>query len=225
MGLMSGDNADNPAGRSGDDLFGEDAAATGRHRRNVEPGHHLPAAGMLLVAMPTLADPNFRRTVVYLVAHGPDGSAGLILNRRTETSVQSVLPTWTAGAARPQAVFAGGPVQRSGAMCLGITRAGVDPAEVPGAVRVAGSVLLIDLDSDPTAAAQRLDGVRIFAGHAGWGGGQLAAEIEQGAWRVCRGRSRDVVVGPRVDLWFRVLRRQGFPTAWQAYLPTDVRAN
>ena len=222
MGLMS---ADNSAGRSGDDLFGEDRAATGRHRRGVEPGDHPPAAGMLLVAMPMLVDSNFRRTVVYLVAHGPDGSAGLVLNRRTETMVRSVLPTWTAGAARPQAVFAGGPVQRSGAMCLGVTRAGVDPAEVPGAVRVAGSVMLIDLDSDPAAAAERLDGVRIFAGHAGWGSGQLAAEIAQGAWRVCRGRSTDVVAGPRTDLWFQVLRRQGFPTAWQAWLPSDVRSN
>ena len=180
---------------------------------------------MLLVATPTLLDPNFRRTVVYLVAHGADGSAGLVLNRRTETAVHSILPGWVARAAKPQAVFAGGPVQLSGAMCLGVTRTGVDPTEVPGVVRVSGSVVLVDLDSDPDDAALHMDGVRIFAGHSGWGPEQLDAEIAEGAWHVLPSRTSDVLAGPKLDLWFRVLRRQGFPLAWQAYLPADEHRN
>ena len=50
--------------------------------------------GMLLVATPDLRDPHFRRTVVYLVAHGSDGTVGVILNRPSETAVQNVLPSW-----------------------------------------------------------------------------------------------------------------------------------
>lgn len=184
-----------------------------------------PAAGMLLVAAPELLDPNFYRTVVYLVAHGDDGSAGLVLNRRTETAVHNILPNWTSQVVRPQAVYAGGPVQLSGAMCLGVSRTGVNPSEVRGVVRVAGSVVLVDLDSDPHETGSNLSGVRIFAGHAGWSEGQLAAEVAEGAWHVLPSLPGDVLTGPKHDLWFEVLRRQGFPLAWTAYVARDPHLN
>jgi putative transcriptional regulator len=203
--------AETPGQRPGDERFG------GRLRS--------PAAGMLLVATPMLTDPNFRRTVVYLIAHHDEGSAGLILNRRTETAVHNVLPGWTSQVSRPQALYAGGPVQTSGAMCLGVSKVGVDPADVDGVVRVAGSVVLVDLDSDPEATGHALSGVRIFAGHAGWAEGQLEEEIDEGAWYVLPCRPGDVLVGPRTDLWFEVLRRQGFPLAWDAYRPRDPDDN
>jgi putative transcriptional regulator len=186
---------------------------------------HRPAAGMLLVATADLRDPHFRRTVIYLVAHGEEGTAGLVLNRRTETAVHSVLPDWASHVARPQAVYAGGPVQPSGAMCLGVSRGGYFPGEGAGLVRVAGRVVLVDLDSEPEIAASTLSGVRIFAGHAGWGEGQLAAEIAEGAWYVVPGRDDDVLTGPMVDLYFRVLKRQGFPLTWEAYRPSDIERN
>ena len=216
---MSGDI---PDPHPGDGVFDDDAA-TERARRS--GAARMPAAGMLLVATPSLLDPNFRRTVVYLIAHSDEGTAGLVLNRRTETAVQNILPGWAQHSAKPPAIFAGGPVQLSGAMCLGVARVGVNPSEIDGTVRVAGSVVLVDLDGDADRIAQSLTGVRVFAGHSGWGDGQLAAEIAEGAWHVVPGRSRDVLAGPRDDLWFQVVRRQGFPLAWQAYLPTDPHRN
>jgi putative transcriptional regulator len=180
---------------------------------------------MLLVATSELQDPHFRRTVVYLVAHGEEGSAGLVLNRRTETAVHSVLPGWVPHTAKPQAVYAGGPVQPSGAMCLGVSRGGYFPGEGFGLVRVAGRVVLVDLDSEPATAAATLTGVRIFAGHAGWGEGQLVAEIAEGAWFVVPGLDNDILAGPMVDLYFRSLKRQGFPLAWEAYRPADLERN
>src|SRR6476620_2519312 len=66
--------------------------------------------GMLLVATPDLRDPHFRRTVVYLVAHGSDGTVGVILNRPSETAVQNVLPSWASHTSRPHAVFVGSDV-------------------------------------------------------------------------------------------------------------------
>ena len=179
---------------------------------------------MLLIASAELRDPHFRRTVIYLVAHGEEGSAGLVLNRRTETAVHSVLPDWAAHVARPQAVYAGGPVQPAGAMCLGISRGGYAPGG-SGLVRIAGRVVLVDLDTDPEEAAATLRGVRIFAGHAGWGEGQLAAEIAEGAWFVVPGVDDDVLAGPMVDLYFRALKRQGFPLAWEAYRPSEMERN
>src|SRR6476661_4801320 len=117
--------------------------------------------GMLLVATPDLRDPHFRRTVVYLVAHGDDGTVGVILNRPSETAVQNVLPGWASHTARPHAVFAGGPVQTSAAMCLGVCRMGTNPREVAGVVGVTGPVVLGDLDGDPGTVARSLRGIRI----------------------------------------------------------------
>jgi putative transcriptional regulator len=212
-----------------------DDQASGNEKRGGTPGSpgrrgrrrrvYQPAAGMLLVATSELQDPHFRRTVVYLVAHGEEGSAGLVLNRRTETAVHSVLPGWVSHVARPQAVYSGGPVQPSGAMCLGVSRGGYYPGEGFGLVRVAGRVVLVDLDSEPETAAATLSGIRVFAGHAGWGEGQLAAEIAEGAWFVIPGLDSDILTGPMVDLYFRSLKRQGFPLAWEAYRPADLERN
>ena len=181
--------------------------------------------GSLLVASPDLADPNFRRTVVYLIAHGDEGTVGVVLNRPSETAIHNVLPGWSGHASKPQAVFVGGPVQTSAAMCLGVCRPGVDPHRLASTARVTGPVVLVDLDADPDDLMGSLRGLRIFAGHAGWGAEQLADEVGEGAWYVLDGLPDDVLAGPRVDLWFRVLRRQPLPLALDAYHPGDLSRN
>jgi len=182
-------------------------------------------AGMLLVATPSLRDPHFRRTVVYLVAHSADGTVGVILNRPSETAVQNVLPGWASHTARPHAVFAGGPVQTSAAMCLGVCRTGTNPREVSGVVGVTGPVVLVDLDTDPSVVTQSLRGIRIYAGRAGWDAEQLVDEIVEGSWYVVPGLPDDVLAGPRTDLWFSVLRRQPYPMSLLAYHPGDLTRN
>lgn len=181
--------------------------------------------GTLLVATPSLADPNFRRTAVYLIAHGEEGTVGVVLNRPSETAVFNVLPAWAGHASRPPAVYVGGPVQTSAAMCLGVCRTGVDPDGLGATARVTGPVVLVDLDAEPEDLAGELRGLRIFAGHAAWGAEQLADEIGEGAWYVLDGLPDDILVGPRVDLWFRVLRRQPLPLALEAYHPGDLSRN
>lgn len=181
--------------------------------------------GMLLVATPELGDPHFRRTVVYLVAHGDDGTVGVILNRPSDTAVQNVLPSWASHTSRPHAVFAGGPVQTSAAMCLGVCRPGADPREIDGVVGVANPVVLVDLDSDPVDVTQSLRGIRIYAGRAGWEAEQLVDEIVDGSWYVVPSLPDDIIAGPRTDLWFSVLRRQRFPLALMAYHPGDLTRN
>lgn len=183
-------------------------------------------AGMLLVATPALRDPHFRRTVVYLVAHSSsDGTVGVILNRPSETAVQNVLPGWASHTARPHAVFAGGPVQTSAAICLGVCRTGTNPREVAGVVGVTGPVVLVDLDGDPGVVSQSLRGIRIYAGRAGWDAEQLVDEIVEGSWFVVPGLPDDVLAGPRTDVWFSVLRRQPYPMSLMAYHPVDLTRN
>lgn len=186
---------------------------------------NMASPGSLLVAAPRLTDPNFRRTVVYLIAHGAEGTIGVVLNRPSETAVHNVLPAWAGHASRPQAVFVGGPVQTNAAMCLGVTRTGVDPDGRPSMAQVTGPVVLVDLDAEPDTVTDDLRGLRIYAGHAGWGAEQLADEIGEGAWYVLPGLPDDLLAGPSTDLWFRVMRRQPLPLALQAYHPGDLSRN
>lgn len=181
--------------------------------------------GTLLVARPELVDANFRRTVVYVVGHGEDGTWGVILNRPSETPVHNVLPQWAPLTAKSQVIFMGGPVQPTAAMSLARCVRGVSPANREGMAQVAGQVGLLDLDSDPDDQKDALNGIRIFAGHAGWGEGQLESEIDEGMWDLVAGLPDDVLAGPRTDLWFQVLRRQPFPLTWQAYHPGELLRN
>jgi putative transcriptional regulator len=197
-----------------------DVAAHGRAEedRDVEPG-------TLLVAAPGLSDPNFRRTVVYVIEHRGEGTLGVVLNRPSDVSVQEVLPAWAPHTTRPKAVFVGGPVDAKTALCLAAFRPGHDPATIGGVVAVRGPVALVDLDSNPAELAPRLRGLRVFAGYSGWNSGQLAGEIGRGDWILVPALPDDVLASGSGDLWGRVLRRQGMPLALLSTFPADVAAN
>jgi len=181
--------------------------------------------GTLLVAAPSLADPNFRRTVVYIIDHRGEGTLGVVLNRPSEVAVLDVLPAWGSHVTRPQAIFVGGPVEQKTALCLAALRTGEDPAKITGVIGVRGPVALVDLDADPEILVPKLRGLRVFAGYAGWESEQLAGEIAREDWIVVPALPSDVLTPPKVDLWGRVLRRQGMPTALLATHPGDVRRN
>ncbi|MGH9171933.1 MAG: YqgE/AlgH family protein [Acidimicrobiales bacterium] len=78
-----------------------------------------PAKGRLLVATPALEDPNFYRTVVFLLAADGDGALGVVLNRPSDTSVDDIVPHWGLHASAPPVLFSGGPVQPNAAICVG----------------------------------------------------------------------------------------------------------
>lgn len=181
--------------------------------------------GTLLVAAPTMFDPNFRRTVVFVIDHRDEGTLGVVLNRPSEVPVGDVLPVWGGHVVEPRALFVGGPVEKKTALCLAALRTGETAASVPGVISVRGPVALVDLDSDPDALMPKVRGLRVFAGYAGWDGGQLAAEIDRGDWLVVPALPGDVLATPKRDLWTQVLRRQGLPTALLATHPGDLQRN
>jgi putative transcriptional regulator len=181
-----------------------------------------PLRGRLLVSTPGLRDPHFDRSVVLLVDHDENGALGVILNRPSATPVADVLPSWQDLASDPPLVFAGGPVDGTAAICLGSTRPGVDTE----AVRAVSPTLgVVDLDSDPALLAADVAYVRIFAGYAGWGAGQLDAEIEAGGWFVVDSLPGDAFTAAPGQLWRVVLRRQGGRLAFVATYPEDPGAN
>jgi putative transcriptional regulator len=173
--------------------------------------------GRLLVATPQLEDPNFRRTVVLMLDHGDEGALGIVVNRPMDVPVDSVLPDWQPHVTAPGRLFRGGPVGLDGA--LGVVGVPGDDEEPLGVRRILGALGLVDLDTPPEIVAGAVVGIRIFAGHAGWGAGQLEAEIDEGAWYVVDAEARDPFSDHPDDLWRAVLRRQRGELAFMSSYP------
>ena len=164
-------------------------------------------AGRLLVATPTLSDPNFSRSVVAVLEHdAAEGSVGVIVNRPTDIDVVDYLPWLEDVTCRPPVVFVGGPVQRE--IAIGVHR-----------VHDAGPAIVEDLEDPPGAP------LRVFSGYAGWGAGQLEAELDEGSWIVAEQETSDAFDPDPATLWRRVLQRQRGPVAMLATYPLDLSSN
>jgi len=180
-------------------------------------------AGKLLIAEPMLGDPNFDRTVVFMIEHSEDGALGVVLNRPTDLEVGAVLHEWADLAAEPPVLYMGGPVEQNGVLALGRRR--VDAPELPGWSPVLGDVGTIDLHLGPDGVAGGLAGIRFFAGYSGWGEGQLEGELAEAAWLVVPATADDVFA-PRPDvMWRQVLKRQGGKVAMLADFPAHPSLN
>ncbi len=182
--------------------------------------------GRLLVAAPALRDPNFDRTVVLVLEHGPDGALGVVLNRPTDTDLYSALPRWERFAADPSVVFEGGPVAPTAAICLGRASAPENAeAEPDGWHPLFAGLATIDLERDPEDLTQPVHDIRVFAGYAGWGGGQLDGEVANDDWIVTDFRPDDAFTADPDALWRQVLGRKGGAYALLATMPPDPSVN
>lgn len=177
--------------------------------------------GRLLVASPELDDVAFARTVVLVVAHEDDGAVGLVLNRPSRTPVDEAIDGWDAHLAGPAVLFGGGPVEPDGIVAVARTVPGADEDDGD----VADGIRLIDLDADPGEVTRQVTGLRVFAGHAGWGPGQLERELREGAWFVVDAVPDDVVSDEPERLWRDVLRRQVGALGLVATYPDDPSEN
>ena len=179
-------------------------------------------AGRLLVATPLLGDPNFDRTVVLMLEHNDEGALGVVLNRPSEIDLAGPLPDWDRLAAPPSVVFVGGPVSQGAVIALARVEAERDSEAWS---RVLPQVGVLDLTVDLTAVGIDVEEVRVFTGYAGWGPGQLEAEIEEGAWFVVDAEPADAMADDPEALWRTVLRRQRGALAKFAWYPRDPSVN
>lgn len=180
-------------------------------------------AGQLLVSRPDMLDPNFDGTITFLLEHGSDGAVGIVLNRPSNLFVSDPFPDWIDLAAEPRQVFQGGPVQTNAIIALGRHRVDAPPDAV---FDLPFGLVSVDLDDQPALLrGSGLVDLRIFAGYAGWGSGQLEGEIATGAWWVVPGTADDVFTSAPHHLWSEVLRRAGGEMRWFAHLPGDPSIN
>ncbi len=184
--------------------------------------------GRLLVATPMLGDPNFRRAVVLVVEHErEEGTLGVVLNRPTQVPVAQVLESWTDLVTGPAVVFRGGPVSPDSAVALALVPGEGEPLgwRPLDGTPIMSRIGLVDLDAPPEILAAEIVSFRIFAGYAGWGSGQLQAEIDEGAWYVLAAEPGDAFAAEPERLWPGVLRRQGGDLALVATFPDDPSLN
>jgi putative transcriptional regulator len=183
--------------------------------------------GDLLVATPSLLDPNFARTVVLILDIDENGALGVVLNRPSDVPVREILPDWTDVTGNPDVLFQGGPVSTDSALAVGASMTfDTDPSVEPvGFRRLYDDVGIVDLDTPTEIVAPALTGMRIFAGYAGWGDDQLQAEIAEGSWYVVPSIAADLFGTDPLGLWRRVLRRQPGELAWVSTQPLDPTMN
>ena len=152
--------------------------------------------GHLLIAAPSLFD-YFRRTVVLVIEHTPEGAMGVVLGRSSETRVADAVPALADLPGADELVQLGGPVAPDSVVALG-------DFEQPGeaGLQVVGSLGTLDPESD-NRSLRRL---RVYAGYAGWSAGQLDGELEQEAWIVVDADPEDPF--REGDLWSGALTRR-----------------
>ena len=157
------------------------------------------AVGVVLVSRPALDDPNFTESVLLLIYHDSNGSLGILLNRPTNLRPSRVFPDVEALADYADTVFFGGPL---------------DPSQVLVALRdpppgtVEGDPIIDDVYITADAAVIESlstqlgwDRMRVYAGHAAWGPGQLQGEIDAGDWSLMPGHADLVFATEPLELW------------------------
>lgn len=156
------------------------------------------------MASPGLLDPNFRRSVVLIVNHDAEGAFGLVLNRPLDRSLGDLLEGAT-GTTAAVPLLQGGPVQTDMVQFVSSCE-GCGKVVVPGVAVGAGLDDLLEFGGQ----------LRAYVGYAGWGGGQLERETEEGSWIVAPAAARHVFEVPSDKLWATVLHDLGGEYAWMA---------
>ena len=177
-------------------------------------------SGRLLIASPALHDPNFARTVVLVGVHTEQGAMGVVLNRRSASTVGVAFGALAPRGEESAAVYVGGPVQPSAVVCLAEF---LDPTRA--GLLVQGRIGFPSPDEALAELAAQTERIRVFAGYAGWGEGQLEAEMESGDWIEQEPQPSDIFTDRPDELWGEVLRRMGGKYALLARMPLDPSVN
>jgi len=168
----------------------------------------------LLIAMPAMADPNFAHTVTYICEHGADGALGLVVNRPLGLTLGAVLEQLDLavadGAVAEQIVYFGGPVLPERGFVLHDSGTRWDSTlRVNERFSVTTSRDVLKAMAEGKGPRQAL----VALGYAGWGAGQLEAELADNAWLTVPADPRLVWDTPFEQRWDAAARAIGFDPA------------
>lgn len=168
-------------------------------------------AGRLLVAMPGIEDPRFRRAVVFMCVHDADHAMGLAVNRPAPgLTIHDLLEKLGVdpGDAPTRSVVMGGPVEPERGFVLHSDEHGaaVSSVTIPGGLALTASREILE----GLAGRQPRPRQAIMAiGYAGWGGGQLEREIRDNLWLTCEPDETLVFGEAHEDKWAAALAKIG----------------
>jgi putative transcriptional regulator len=176
-------------------------------RMTVSAAPPASVAPALLLSMPQLDDPNFSRTVVLLCQHTADGAWGLVLNRPTGTAAaQSVRLDPPVSADNGLELWVGGPVEpERGCLLLGEDPDDADAVQICHGIYISGSAALLR----QLLERQEPPKTRLLMGYAGWGPGQLDAELRDSAWLIMPIELDLVFDVAAAEMWETAIRRLG----------------
>jgi putative transcriptional regulator len=158
--------------------------------------------GNCLLASPFMDDPNFYRSVIYLVRHSDDHAFGLILNRPTDFQLDKVVSMFCEHkCVHDGQLYCGGPVD-------GPLIALHDQPELCSEPCIDGLSMTSDQDKLLKLFVTPSAKLKLFDGFAGWGAGQLEQELETGSWLIAD-VDADLVLSDDPDMWENLLKRIG----------------
>jgi putative transcriptional regulator len=178
-----------------------------------------PAVGKLLLSEPTLPDPNFARTVVFLVAvEETEGILGFVLNRKMELKLSDLGESF---ALLEHSLYEGGPVEPDTLHILHRMEG------IEGAVRVAEGVYW---GGEITQLLEKIPGsdvndYRFYLGYSGWASGQLEREIEEKTWLLADATAAQIFFSDPALLWKETIQSLGGDIASLANYPMDPTWN
>ena len=172
--------------------------------------------GQFLLAMPSMGDPRFLRSVVYMVAHDSEGAMGFIINKRAEgLSLGDILKDMPETVAKTGLVnlpvYVGGPVQNDRGFVLHTSdyekTHNTLSQELPIALTQSADVLV------DAAHGRGPEKMRLFLGYAGWGPGQIEGELQDNAWLVCDANIAEIFTSQSDDLYAKCVAAMGIDLA------------
>ena len=162
-----------------------------------------PAGGSFLVATPQMRDPRFAESVILLLNYSRAGAIGVVVNRPTWVQPEQLFPDVDFFRRYRGAVYFGGPVARTGALFLARDASLADGEPVVDDIYVTADIDEVRSNL-PAGTDERT--LRVYAGYASWGPGQLDREISAGSWQVTPARGDQVFTTEPMRLWREVHR-------------------
>ena len=181
-----------------------------------------PAQGTLLLSEPFMADPNFKRSVVLMVEHKPEGSLGYIINHKSDFLLNDIIPDcWDANFV----VYLGGPVATDTLHFIHKV-----PNKIPNSVNLGNGLywggdfesLKIQINNYNI----KEDEIKFFIGYSGWSDQQLNDELLVNSWIVCDKYNPDMIFDDsEANLWKEAIINMGQKYAHIANFPLDPALN
>ncbi len=162
---------------------------------------------ILLIAVPQLVDPYFKRSVILILQHNKEGAFGLVLNQSTNFSLREFSHNQSL-VCHPnfynQPVLRGGPVEPYRGFILHNQKTLVEKQEIIPGFYVSGS------NESLTALLSEGDHeLRFLLGYAGWNGSQLEKEMADGSWIATQVDTKYIFYKNPEDLWDATLHDMG----------------